>query len=225
MVRSDRPVAADTASIPPQPSDRASAADHRLRARSSRSATIAEYFSRIHSTTFASGMAADIVENAWAVKTEFGNLFLSAPLGIRFDDASSARLTLKSSRPAQEKGGALKLVITMLALAWNLLVICPAAFLTIAAGVEVNRRTHAIGGGMEIVREGYWFTIQARGGSSVQLVLTLIIAFLLVTMPLLGAFISHAKRRGLAEGYILVTFFGPIGLIVALCLPTNRKGD
>ena len=51
MVRSDIPVAAATASMPPQPSERASAAAHRLRVRSSRSATIATYFSRIHSMT------------------------------------------------------------------------------------------------------------------------------------------------------------------------------
>ena len=48
-----------------------------------------------------------------------------------------------------------------------------------------------------------------------------IIAFFLVTLPFLGAFISHAKGRERAEGYVLVTFFGPIGLIVALCLPRN----
>src|SRR6266568_358929 len=52
--------------MPPQPSDLASAAPHRLRARSSRSETIAVYFSRIHSTTCASGIAENIAENAAA---------------------------------------------------------------------------------------------------------------------------------------------------------------
>ena len=46
-----------------------------------------------------------------------------------------------------------------------------------------------------------------------------------LSLPLLGAYISQAKRQGLAEGYNLVTFFGPIDLIVSLCLPTNREGD
>ena len=69
IVRSDSPVATDTASIPPQPSERASAAAHLLRARSSKSATIAAYFSRIHSTTRASGIAGDITENGSDVKT------------------------------------------------------------------------------------------------------------------------------------------------------------
>lgn len=80
IVRSDIPVAAATASMPPQPSDRASAAPHRLRARSSRSAAIAAYFCRIHSTTCASGMAGTISKSSPYVNTNFGNSFLSAAL-------------------------------------------------------------------------------------------------------------------------------------------------
>src|ERR1700732_1906060 len=57
--------------MPPQPSDLASAAPHRLRARSSRSETIAVYFSRIHSTTCASGIAENIAENAAASQDHF----------------------------------------------------------------------------------------------------------------------------------------------------------
>lgn len=43
-------------------------------------------------------------------------------------------------------------------------------------------------------------------------------------LPLLGAYASHAKGRGAAEGYNLATYFNLIGLIVVLCLPTNRDG-
>jgi hypothetical protein len=51
--------------------------------------------------------------------------------------------------------------------------------------------------------------------------MSLVLLFL-ATLPLLGAYVSHAKRRGIAEGFVLVAFFGPLDLIVALCLPTNR---
>jgi hypothetical protein len=46
-----------------------------------------------------------------------------------------------------------------------------------------------------------------------------------ITFPFLGAYVSHAKHRGPAEGYDMVIFFWLIGLIVVLCLPTNREGS
>ena len=42
------------------------------------------------------------------------------------------------------------------------------------------------------------------------------------SLPPLGAYVSHAKGRGIAEGFVLVTFFSCLGLIVVLCLPTIR---
>src|SRR5713226_2741904 len=69
--------------MPPQPSDRASAAPHRLRARSSRSETIAVYFSRIHSTTCASGIAENIAENAAASQDQLRYSIVERALTMR----------------------------------------------------------------------------------------------------------------------------------------------
>ena len=57
-----------TEMIPPHPSDLASAAAQRRRARSSRSFAIAWYFSRIHSITCASGITARMTELAFRVQ-------------------------------------------------------------------------------------------------------------------------------------------------------------
>lgn len=45
------------------------------------------------------------------------------------------------------------------------------------------------------------------------------------TLPFLGGYTSYAKRRGIAQGYNLVTFLNLFGLILVLCLPTNRERD
>src|SRR5947209_16702712 len=82
--------------MPPQPSDLASAAPHRLRARSSRSETIAVYFSRIHSTTCASGIAENIAENAAASQDQVRYFIVERALTslVKVGDASAWNLTL-----------------------------------------------------------------------------------------------------------------------------------
>src|SRR6266705_214595 len=77
--------------MPPQPSDLASAAPHRLRARSSRSATIAVYFSRIHSTTCASGIAVNIAENAAASQGRFRCSIVERALTAGAEDTPSVK--------------------------------------------------------------------------------------------------------------------------------------
>jgi hypothetical protein len=67
-------------------------------------------------------------------------------------------------------------------------------------------------------------TIQTRGTAASQLGWAVVGGGFVVGLPLLGAYVSRAKKREIPEGYVLVTFFGPIGLIVALCLPSNPQG-
>ena len=76
IVRSDIPVACATAAIPPRPKERASAAAHRLRPRSSKSPIMAAYLVRIHSTTRASGMHYKMNDLIFSSNTIFGTLLL-----------------------------------------------------------------------------------------------------------------------------------------------------
>ena len=47
--------------------------------------------------------------------------------------------------------------------------------------------------------------------------------FFVASIPLLGAYASHSKGRGIVEGYALSTFFCCFGLVVVLCLPNIRR--
>jgi hypothetical protein len=138
-------------------------------------------------------------------------------LAITVNDGSPLlRHAAKHSRTRGDTGGALKFGITILALAWNILLVYPAVLSTILQ----TSRAKARGEIVPILQHGYLLAIPI---DDEMLGYAVIIGFFMLSLPFLGAFVSHAKRRGLAEGYDLVTFFGPIGLIVALCLPTNRE--
>src|SRR5690606_4214644 len=78
-VRSDRPVATATATIPPLPIAIASLAAHRRRPRSSRWSTKARYFDRRLSTIAASGRRESIADPARQTQDQLGSLFPDEP--------------------------------------------------------------------------------------------------------------------------------------------------
>jgi hypothetical protein len=119
-----------------------------------------------------------------------------------------------------------KKVLAALCLTWNLLIICPTVLGTLFdAARDSNHVVKNAYPGYEVAfRRGEFARTQPNGTADAEAGMALIIAFFAIALPPLGAFISHAKKRGLTEGYILVTFFGPIGLIVALCLPNRPQG-
>jgi hypothetical protein len=94
---------------------------------------------------------------------------------------------------------------------------------TIAEDLQVIRKAESGYAQVTWVGEGVDITYVTLRQARSALGTSVILAFFVVTLPLLGAFTSHVKGRGIAEGYDLVTFFGPIGLVVALCLPSNPR--
>jgi hypothetical protein len=117
-----------------------------------------------------------------------------------------------------------KKFITFLAIALNCLVLYPALLLAIYGAFQDLQQTQRWDSRLEIGLDDFWGTptaIKPRGTAVGKVVTSVAVAFCWAVLPFLGAFISNAKGRGRAEGYNLVTFFGPIGLIVALCLPRS----
>ena len=115
--------------------------------------------------------------------------------------------------------------IVILAFAWNCLVVYFVS-MTVWSFIQVAHQTQRWGpspeGELEIFRlPGQLPTISPLGTAAGHVISSITFAFFVIMLPFLGAFISCAKGRGRAEGYSLVTFFGPIGLIVALCLPRD----
>jgi hypothetical protein len=51
-----------------------------------------------------------------------------------------------------------------------------------------------------------------------------LILWFLVCAPF-GAHVARAKGRSIAEGVIFTMFFGPLGLIIVACLPTQLVAD
>ena len=115
----------------------------------------------------------------------------------------------------------LKIVITGLAVLMNLFILGS----LLGTFVDDLRIVHQIGDQpyAMIIRDGHT-TVQDRDSALKEFGSSIILLFFAAALPLLGAYVSHAKRRGFAEGYILSSFFCCIGLIVVLCLPTVRKG-
>ena len=143
-------------------------------------------------------------------------------LGVILDNGINVYQATAEKTAKGTRLGPLKFVLTTLAVLLNcfmLSIMIRSLADDLQLVNQVGDRQHAI-----VVKDGHPF-IQSRTDALSSLGTTMIVFFLVGSLPLLGAYISHAKGRGLAEGYNLVTFFGPIGLIVGLCLPTNREGD
>jgi len=117
------------------------------------------------------------------------------------------------------KVGPLKFVITTAAILLNCLM-TSVAFSVLA---DTHRIVSKVGNReVAIITDNGNRFIQDRDSALSVFGYAMLAGFLVMSMPLLGAYISYAKRRGLAEGYNLVTFFSCIGLVVALSLPTNQ---
>jgi hypothetical protein len=125
-------------------------------------------------------------------------------LGIDFRIDSSTSQPVWEPDEQTEGIGPLKLGLTIIATCWN----CFVLYILMVAMIESNH---------ELIKMG-----ESPG---IAFLFSIMLIFFVISIASLGAFISYAKGRGLAEGYNLATFFPCFGIIVALCLPTNREGD
>ena len=73
-----------------------------------------------------------------------------------------------------------------------------------------------------IIRDGQP-TLVDRERTSMGIGMSGMFLCFVASLPLLGAYVSHAKGRGFVEGYALSTFFCCFGLVVVLCLPNIRR--
>jgi hypothetical protein len=144
-------------------------------------------------------------------------------LGIKTDEGlnvygSNVAATSKRTKTI----GPLKFVLTAFAILINL-VLLGITFSGLAHSLHI---LHEVGDrpARIITDDGQRF-VQIRSDALLSFGFSLTAVFFVGSIPLLGSYASYAKRRGLAEGYDLSTFFGPLGLIVMLCLPANRDHD
>jgi hypothetical protein len=154
------------------------------------------------------------------------HLTRNAPLdiGVRLDDKPSTYRPTRTTTQQSSSTESIKLFITIAAVLWNCGLILMYGYgmtddiknIRDAGNNSLGVTTNGTGWNREVV---------TLSDAKSTFMLHIVVLGFIASLPLLGSYISYAKHRGPAEGYGLVTFFGPLGLIVALCLPTNREHE